>query len=37
MNEGRREDAILWEGKPEAGFFGGRGARGVHGFGHCRP
>ena len=26
MNEGVREDTILWEGKPEAGFFGGRGA-----------
>ena len=26
MNEGRREDAILWEGKPVAGFFGGRGS-----------
>ena len=26
MNEGMREDAILWEGKPDAGFFGGRGA-----------
>ena len=26
MNEGRREDAILWEGKPDAGFFGGRGS-----------
>ena len=26
MNEGMREDAILWEGKPDAGFFGGRGS-----------
>ena len=25
MNEGMREDAILWEGKPDAGFFSGRG------------
>ena len=26
MNEGMREGAILWEGKPDAGFFGGRGS-----------
>ena len=26
MKEGMREDAILWEGKPVAGFFGGRGS-----------
>lgn len=32
MNEGMRESAILWEGKPDAGFFGGGGSLTVQPF-----